>query len=502
MESTPIPESLSESFNLPANLADEFKTWARNSLTTIEAPTFGSKEYAAVKASELALGLQMQQIQLDIMKHRIILSPIRRLPRELLCRVLQLHFNFTLDGPNARRLAPLGACTFWRDTALADPLCWTRLDILVSRRTENMFKKRLSDQLAWAQSLPIEHNVIYQPLAGEYPDSWVNLRAIAPTLASNALRFKSITIIGYEYSMSLFEGMGWGGYGVQQRGVSNTLTELCLPYLPLASGVCSFPSLKRLHLGTASLINQPPLHCPNIRALYVDLVLEVSAEIPPKLWGKEFASHLQNYRKLRRLGLPSHALGIIESSEKIPSSLQVKNIEEIILTSSSDPLYTGPLRLANLSKLLDILPNASRLTILSTTAESFSNRVIPIDKIQASSLDQIRELTFEGVIRAASYGQIVPNFRGITRLRIFGDSISYVPWLQDGEASPKSWPRPRPLAFQSSESILVNIILGGIGALGPNNPLAYRFQSLRELELAGILMREADCRTLVSLRLV
>jgi len=102
------------------------RAWARETLPTLMLPAPGSTLFAQSKASELAIQsrirdqeARLRDLQVELIKQRTIISAVRRLPTELLCRILGLHLNWTCDSPwvytgytckNAHRLAPGPSC--------------------------------------------------------------------------------------------------------------------------------------------------------------------------------------------------------------------------------------------------------------------------------------------------------------------------------------------------------------------------------------------------------
>ena len=76
---------------------------------------------------------------------------IDSLPLEILGRILGQHLNYTRDDPvnDPDRLVPLEVCRIWRDTALSDPACWTKLEIVISMKSSPLaLDRRLRHQFS------------------------------------------------------------------------------------------------------------------------------------------------------------------------------------------------------------------------------------------------------------------------------------------------------------------------------------------------------------------
>ncbi|KAJ7888089.1 hypothetical protein B0H14DRAFT_2219941, partial [Mycena olivaceomarginata] len=86
----------------------------------------GQKQVDALEAAIARLTRKRDEIAENIRQHRAILSPIRRVPPELVCEILVLSLSSDDDRDIANEPPwHLGhICRFWRHCVLACPALW------------------------------------------------------------------------------------------------------------------------------------------------------------------------------------------------------------------------------------------------------------------------------------------------------------------------------------------------------------------------------------------
>jgi len=205
--------------------------------------------------------------------------------------------------------------------------------------------------------------------------------------------------------------------------------------------------------------------------------------------GEEFVRYLLSFPKLKTLGLVTSAL-IHGLGRQI--SARHCNIEEFILICQ--PNTNRSLRMDVFCALLEAFPKVHHLCLLSPLRDAYTEVSWAAGNKQACR--QIRQLSFEGCIRAPFYGQIIPHFTSITHLGFNCHSINVISWLTCGRyyGSNRNQPKNR---FDADPRI-INLLLGALSALDTPNPISYRLTSLLNLELSGFRVEESGLRLLVK----
>ncbi|KAJ2932341.1 hypothetical protein H1R20_g4750, partial [Candolleomyces eurysporus] len=85
---------------------------------------------------------QLQELEKELPQHVAVLSPVRRIPVEVLGRIFSLALPTTLDDNDREQLLDFClVCKLWRDAALAAEWLWSRVRVETSR---NSFEKIVS----------------------------------------------------------------------------------------------------------------------------------------------------------------------------------------------------------------------------------------------------------------------------------------------------------------------------------------------------------------------
>jgi len=212
---------------------------------------------------------------------------IHDLPVEILGRILGDHLNPTPDDPDIYpgRLAPLEVCHLWKDTALSNPSCWRRLEIVISmqRSTSATICRRMKDQFMRAQTLSVdlhlrggnlsflegEEQHIGDFFVGTWRDPTVEdeedyEEAITDFLTKYSGRIRSYS----EHEMYLdFQALR-----ALSINPSKSLTHLAIPRLfseDHKGYQYHFPALKSLYISRLQR-GLPKLSCPSLESLTLD----------------------------------------------------------------------------------------------------------------------------------------------------------------------------------------------------------------------------------------
>ncbi|KAJ7888098.1 hypothetical protein B0H14DRAFT_1213384 [Mycena olivaceomarginata] len=118
----------------------------------------GQKKVDALEAAIARLTRKRDEIAENIRQHGAILSPIRRVPPELVCEILVLSLSSEDDGDMANEPPwHLGhICRFWRHCVLAYPALWSSITIPSSSSSDpRPFLSMLEIQLVRSADAPL-----------------------------------------------------------------------------------------------------------------------------------------------------------------------------------------------------------------------------------------------------------------------------------------------------------------------------------------------------------
>lgn len=127
-----------------------------------------------------------------------LLSPIRRMPPEIMSRIFELCGDITAHGPHAEpsKRAPLllgSVCRSWRALSIAIPRLWTTLYLRLP--TSGFIYKQEEVMLAWlerSRPLPVSLWLWNDFLTDDIPITF--LRKLTEVIANNSERWKAIFI--------------------------------------------------------------------------------------------------------------------------------------------------------------------------------------------------------------------------------------------------------------------------------------------------------------------